>query len=107
MKETQKQVYKFTPDEVFHRAPQAQRFLNVGGKKDKTGNFLNNWRARDVGPPFLYVQGSVRYPHSWLIQWLNDNSWRPEGWVRPKQARPEKRRGSAGVKRSARSAVRA
>ena len=35
---------------------------------------LSRWRGEDAGPPFIAVQGSIRYPRDKLQTWIDDRT---------------------------------
>jgi excisionase family DNA binding protein len=51
--------------EVLLRPEEVAEFLN------KPRGTLNQWAHRGVGPRFIKVGGSRRYPRSELLAWLN------------------------------------
>ena len=34
---------------------------------------LNNWRYEKKGPPWLKIEGNVRYPEDKFIQWVENH----------------------------------
>lgn len=39
-----------------------------------TRQTLSRWRAEDQGPPFVKLEGSIRYPRADLDRWLAERT---------------------------------
>ena len=66
--------------EEFLTAPEAAKIL-----RQKNYRQLDNWRCERRGPPFIKPAGTVLYPRSWLLAWMADPNWLPQGWNFPEK----------------------
>ncbi len=67
-----KVVHSSLPDDTLFNEAQAARYLNLSPRT------LAQWRARDLGPPWIRVSARViRYQRQTLREWLESRTLRP------------------------------
>lgn len=100
--ETKHPKFQFPSDEVFLTPEEMEAMTRIAP------GMANTWRSRRTGPPFVRRVGQTLYPKSWVLAWLADNGWKPDGWeypvAKPGPVRTAARRGSAKVGKRVRSA---